>query len=268
MRPFLKWAGNKYRLVNQIVPLLPEGKRLVEPFAGSGAVFLNSHFKKALLAETNADLVSVYIFLKENTEEFVQDVKKWFKPRYNTQKQYYRLRKLFNETDDTFLKAALFIYLNRHGFNGLCRYNKSGIYNVPFGQYDKPCFPEEQLYYFSEKLEEAEVICSSFEHTMRQARKGDVVYCDPPYVPLSSTSNFTQYYFSSFAEKEQELLADLAKKLSAKGIPVLISNHDTPVTRKLYSDAQCSYFSVQRSISCNGARRIKVPEVLAFYNKV
>lgn len=265
MRPFLKWAGNKYRLVKTIVPLLPEGKRLVEPFTGSAAIFLNSDYKRALLAETNQDLINLYNKIKSDADGFIADSRKWFQNRYNDPDQYYRLRALFNETEDDYLKATLFIYLNRHGFNGLCRYNQRGAYNVPFGRYVKPYFPEEQLYFFAEKAKRASLVCSSFEETMLKAKPGDVVYCDPPYVPISNTSNFTQYHHASFGEEAQHRLAELARELSRRGIPVVISNHDTPLTRTLYKNASCHYFSVQRSISCNGNKRIKVREVLAIH---
>lgn len=265
MRPFLKWAGNKQRLIKHIVPLFPEGRRLIEPFTGSAAVFLNTDFKKAILGEINSDILNVYQHLQEQPEDFIQAARKWFKPRYNDKEQYYRLRQLFNETDEELLKATLFIYLNRHGFNGLCRYNRKGMYNVPFGRYQKPYFPEEQLEFFADKVQKAELMHGDFIKTMRKARKGDVVYCDPPYVPLSTTSNFTQYQQHGFSEEEQRALADEARALADKGATVIISNHDTKYTRKLYSDADCYYFPVQRSISCNGAKRIKVQEVLAIY---
>lgn len=267
MKPFLKWAGNKYRFLEHILPLVPKGKRLIEPFTGSAAVFLNTEFKKALLGDINEDLLNVYRHLQAAPDDFIRDTQKWFNNRYNDKAQYYRLRQVFNETEDKTLKASLFLYLNKHGFNGLCRYNRSGGYNVPFGSYKKPYFPEEPLYYFADKIQHADLMHGDFIQTMSKAKKGDVIYCDPPYVPLSRTSNFTQYQRSAFNDENQIMLADKAAELAKRGITVIISNHDTKFTRKIYRDAECRSFYAQRTISCKGHSRKKVLEILAVYKK-
>ena len=138
MRPFLKWLGNKYRHIDKLLRLLPDGKRLVEPFAGSGAVFLNTSFNHYLLGEKNADLVSLYQHLQAEGESFIEDCKRLFKPRYNQAKAYYKLRDSFNASKNHRERAIMFLYLNRHGYNGLCRYNLNGGFNVPFGLYKSP----------------------------------------------------------------------------------------------------------------------------------
>lgn len=264
-RPFLKWPGNKYRIINFIKKHLPFGQRLIEPFAGSGAVFLNTDYPSYLLADNNKDLINVYQCLKENGPSFIEYCRTFFRPEYNTASRYYDLRLKFNTTTDVYEKSALFLYLNRHGYNGLVRYNSSGEFNVPFGRYAKPYFPEKEMLCFWGKSQKAEFICCDFRETLAMAQPGDVVYCDPPYVPLSDTSNFTEYSPGGFGESEQTILAEKAKQLANKGIPVLISNHDTEFTRSQYQSAQVYSFDVARFISCDSRNRNRVSELLALF---
>jgi DNA adenine methylase len=267
MKPFLKWAGNKHRLLPRILPLLPKGQRLVEPFVGSGAVFLNTQYDDYLLADTNATLIRVYQLLQEEGEPFVAYARAFFTPENNSAEAYYENRAMFNATNNDRLKAALFLYLNRHGFNGLCRFNRKGDFNVPFGRYDKPYFPEAELYAFIEKAQTAQLTFAvqSFEATFAQAQRGDIFYCDPPYVPMSPTASFTSYAPNQFGLPEQQQLATLARDVCDKNIPVIISNHHTPLTVGLYQSAQINTFDVQRNISCLGDKRKKAAELLAVF---
>ncbi|MZP29894.1 Dam family site-specific DNA-(adenine-N6)-methyltransferase [Heliobacterium undosum] len=264
-RPFLKWAGNKYRIIHRIQAVLPAGNRLIEPFAGSAAVFLNTGFKENLLADSNDDLIRLYQTVKTGGEDFIEYCRSFFTEENNQPERYYEFRERFNTTDDGVLKSALFIYLNRHGYNGLCRYNASGKFNAPVGRYKKPYFPERELRFFTEKARDAEFLCQDFTQTMATARPGDVVYCDPPYVPLSQTSNFTSYSAGGFGESEQWILAELARRLAEQGVSVLISNHDTDFTQKAYDAARIERFHVQRFVSCDGANRGKAGELLALF---
>ncbi|NVK25170.1 MAG: Dam family site-specific DNA-(adenine-N6)-methyltransferase [Gammaproteobacteria bacterium] len=265
-RAFLKWAGGKYSLVEQINLKLPEGNKLIEPFVGAGSVFLNSDFDNYLLNDVNPDLIRLYKYVKARPKTFVKDAKTLFVPKNNDKVHYYGLRDEFNKTDDMYRRALLFLYLNRHGFNGLCRYNLSGQFNVPFGSYSKPYFPEDEIFVFSEKAKKAKFVCEDFKKTFARARKGNVIYCDPPYAPLSDTANFTSYAIGGFDVNAQaELVARSEKAAFKRGIPVLISNHDTALTKKLYDNAECTYTSVARNISQNGKNRNKVSEVFAFY---
>ena len=266
VRPFLKWAGNKYRILDRINEMLPmQGKRLIEPFAGSAAVFLNTQFDRYLVTDSNADLINLYNTLKDEGESFIKYCKRYFTAANNTAEKYYALREQFNKCTDTRKRSALFVYLNRHGYNGLCRYNASGGFNVPFGRYQKPYFPQKEMEFFQHKAKHAVFKVAGFDKSMRQAKKGDIIYCDPPYVPLSSSANFTSYSAGGFSLQEQQQLAELAQQVARKGIPVLISNHHTEETVSLYQAAQCSYFTVQRYISCNGSQRECAGEVLALF---
>ncbi|MCY0878358.1 MAG: Dam family site-specific DNA-(adenine-N6)-methyltransferase [Firmicutes bacterium] len=266
IRPFLKWAGGKARLVECLRDQLGPGARLVEPFVGSAAVWLNTDFPSSLLADANADLIRVYETLKTEGPSFIADCRRYFTPETNTAEAYYALRDRFNETRDAREKAALFVYLNRHGYNGLCRYNASGLFNVPFGRYRRPYFPAAEMEAFWRKARRATFVVADFRTVLASVRPGDVVYCDPPYVPLSSTANFTDYAAAGFSWQDQEDLVCWAERLSAQGIRVVISNHATAWTRARYQNARQLVVPVSRSISCRGSQRRPVEEIVAVFD--
>ena len=266
MKPFLKWAGSKYKIIDRITQSLPTGNRLIEPFVGSGAVFLNANYPAYLVADTNVDLINLYTCIKLQGLEFVEYAQQLFIREYNQPESFYQLRAEFNQTQDLTRKSALFIYLNRHCFNGLCRYNSSGKFNVPFGRYTNPTFPIAELTNFWQKSQTVEFKLANFVDTMQAANSGDVVYCDPPYAPLDQTSNFTSYTKNEFNLDSQKELAKLAVELMNNGILVVISNHDTEFTRSIYSSAQLNYFDVQRFISSKASQRIKAPELIAIFS--
>lgn len=267
MKPFLKWPGGKYRQFKRICRQLGTGERLVEPFVGSAAIFLNSDFRHYLLADSNADLINLYRRLQREGEGFIRYCKRYFRQEKNEKDVYYHLRDRFNNSGDKRQKAALFLYLNRHGYNGLCRYNASGEFNVPFGRYDRPYFPEKEMYYFHEKSARAEFIHANFIATMEQVTTGDVVYCDPPYAPLSRTAYFTDYASGGFSWDHQMELADRAAELSRQGNKVVISNHDIDSISTLYEEngADMDRFKVRRTISCRADNRVRVGELLAVF---
>ncbi len=264
-KPFLKWPGGKYRLVARIHEALGPGKRLIEPFAGSAALFLNSDYPAYLLGDNNPDLINLYQTLHREGETFIDYVRAFFQPECNQAEAYYAFRAVFNQTGDGRLKAALFVYLNRHCYNGLCRYNRSGGFNTPFGRYKKPLFPEQAMRAFQHKARQADFHCTDFKALMAQARSGDVVYCDPPYTPLSATANFTDYSAGGFDWCKQLELAEQAHKLAASGVRVVISNHDTAEIRDLYGHARLEHFPVRRSISRDGKQRNDANEILAIF---
>lgn len=265
LKPFLKWLGNKYRSLKYLQPFLPAGERLIEPFTGSAAIFLNTSYSNYLLGEQNIDLINLYQYLKNEGEDFIRYCRKYFAPKYNCEATYYQLRKQFNVTRNKKLKAALFLYLNRHGYNGLCRYNGSGGFNVPFGRYQKPYFPAQEMLHFYHKAQTAAFIHADFRETLANAGSGDIIYCDPPYVPLSASANFTNYTHLKFGEEEQLQLVAHAQRLANQGAHVVISNHDTPITRHYYRDAQLHSVMIPRTISCKGAQREAVKELIAIF---
>lgn len=265
MKPFLKWAGNKYQIVDRIKEQLPLGKRLIEPFVGSGALFVNTDYPQYLLTDANPDLIQLYRHLQAEGEAFIAYARQFFTPKTNGKEQFYHFRTEFNSTADTRYKAALFLYLNKHCFNGLCRYNQKGEYNVPFGRYKQPYFPAKEMHFFHQQAQRATFAHADFAAVMTEAELGDVIYCDPPYVPLSATANFTSYSAGGFGEAEQQELARQAVACAERGIPVIISNHDTDFVRAEYAGARIEAFAVQRYISCNGSNRGKAAELLAIF---
>lgn len=267
-RSALKWAGGKKKVINDIASLLPSKgkKRLVEPFVGGGSVFLNLDFEEYLLVDMNKDLIALFNLIKNQPTRFIYDAAKLFNGENNLPEKYYQLRSQFNQSTDAYERSLLFLYLNRHGYNGLCRYNKSGGYNVPFGRYKHPYFPQNELEFFSEKAQKATFIQGDFESAFSELKADDVVYCDPPYSPINRTSNFTAYAGNSFTDDDQRRLVNCAQQAKSIGVPTLISNHYVDFTRELYKDAnKKKLFQVQRSISQKGKGRVKVKEILALY---
>lgn len=266
-RSFLKWAGGKFRLIDDIIKQLPKNKNcLIEPFVGAGSVFLNTQFDRYILADVNLDLINLFNTVKVDVESYIETLKPiFFHSCANTPTYYYQRREEFNGTYDPFLRSVLFLYLNRFGFNGLCRYNSKSEFNVPFGRYKTHYFPENELRYFAEKAQSAVFICQDFHKTFQLADADAVIYCDPPYAPISQVTNFTRYSGQDFNLEHQSHLAHLARESAVKNIPVLISNHDTKFTREIYRGAKIKKLKVQRSISQSTDKRIKVSELIAVF---
>lgn len=264
-RPFLKWAGGKFRLLPRIFAALPPAQRLVEPFTGSAVVALNAPHGRVLAADANRDLITLYQAVQRAPVKMIQAVEALFTPANNTAEAFNRLRDEFNAAPPGERRAALFVYLNRHGFNGLCRYNAGGGFNVPFGRYAAPRPPVAAMHAFARRAAHVEFGCLGFEESFARAVPGDVIYCDPPYVPLSATASFTSYARQAFGPAEQERLADLARAAAARGVPVVISNHDTPEVRTLYRGAQLQAFAVDRRISSKASTRGEARELLALF---
>ena len=265
IRSFLKWPGGKYRVLSRLLSVFPQGKRFVEPFVGSGTVFLNTQYGEYLLCDVNHDLIDTFTVLTKTPERFITSCQKLFTAKNNTPERYYALRSAFNNAASSLERAVLFLYCNRHCYNGLVRYNSKGAFNVPFGRYVAPYFPEREMRLFHQKYTACAVTFAvqEFAQTFAHARTGDVFYCDPPYVPLTPTSNFTAYAGKAFTMREQHALALCAKQAAHAGIPVILSNHDTQDTQKLYGGAQIHTFPVRRSISC--AARGMAGELAAVY---
>ncbi len=264
-RSFLKWAGGKYRLLDKILALLPKSEKLLEPFVGSGSVFLNSDHEECLLSDCNADLINLYNTLKIEGYDFIDYVESYFTKENNTETKFYDLRERFNHSADSIERSAIFIYLNRHDFNGMCRYNQQGFFNVPYGRYERPYFPKNEMKHFQIKSQRAKFSCNDFTQCMLLADKDTVIYADPPYVPLSDTAHFTEYSQDGFTSEQHQDLAKRARKLAQQGVPVLLSNHDTEFTREAYAGAKMLSFPVSRQISAHAKGRGHVKEILALF---
>lgn len=265
-KSFLKWAGGKSKSIQMIKDVVGNvSGRFIEPFVGSGVVFLNIEAKEYIIGDTNKDLINIYSTLKNDPNIFITECEKIFTQDCNDSDFYYAQRKIFNESTDDLERSVLFIYLNRHCFNGLCRYNKQGIFNVPFGRYKTTYFPKQEFLLASERLKNCELHCSGFEDTISRAKEGDVIYCDSPYVPLSKTASFTDYSSGGFTDEDHKKLAQLAEESSCL---FLISNHSTEFTTDLYCKAdEIQIKEVNRFISAKTSSRKSVHELLAIYNK-
>lgn len=263
-RPFLKWAGGKGQLMAQLQPLLPSRtvRRYFEPFVGSAALFFALRPERATLSDVNAELVDCYRAVQTEVDGVIEALAAH---RYEEQ-AYYRVREQDPRTLSLPERAARTIYLNKTGYNGLYRVNRAGRFNVPFGRYTNPGFASresvENLRACSRALAGVKLLVRDFGEVVRDAREGDLVYFDPPYVPLSETSDFTAYVPGGFGPREQERLASVVHALSERGVLVMLSNSDTPVVRDLYARYRIDGVSAARSINSRANRRGKVAEVV------
>ncbi len=263
-RPFLKWAGGKQRLLSQLLPLLPEGSRLIEPFLGAGSVFLGSSYPQAVIGDANPDLVAVWIAIRERPREFCERASVLFSEVNRSDEAYKRIRTEYNSSTDRFERAIRFIYLNKFGFNGIYRVNQKGHFNIPYAKLSVvPHFPFAEVEAASRKLQAATVVCGGFRGTMSLAIRGDVVYCDPPYLALDAAPSFVGYTKHGFGQAEQQGLVDASVAAVRRGATVLISNHDTPAARELYRLFHITEVSVRRSVSAAGTSRGIVGEIVA-----
>lgn len=248
--------------------MLPRGKRLVEPFVGSGALFLNADYPAFLLSDLNPDLIGFHRTLAERGVDFIQECRALFSREANDRAEYSRRRDRFNSLAPGPDRAALFLYLNRHGYNGLIRYSSSGEFNVPFGLYARPYFPEMEMLAFLDRMRRTQTIflIADFRETFARLEQGDVLYCDPPYLPLSATANFNRYASNRFGPADQKDVATLAAAAAARGIPALVSNHDVEAARELHRNAgRLLSLPIRRCIGRNISRRGMVGELLAVY---
>jgi len=270
VKPFLKWAGGKLRVVDRLEKHFPQGKRFVEPFLGAGSVALNVDYPKYIVNDTNADLVAVWKALKENELEFVKSCKKLFCAANNNRQVFDTLKKEFNTTNDVARKAELFLYLNRHGFNGLCRYNGDGEWNVPFGKNPSPYFPQEEFEKCLEKVKTFKIMNTDFRKVFELVEPDDVVYCDPPYLPMSQSANFDGYSTGGFTLQDHMDLAKCSATAAALGATVVITNNFNWYSRQIYQNmfgAKVFKINVARTISSNIEERKPVEEVIAVFNK-
>lgn len=260
-RPFLKWAGGKSRLIQQYIPYLPKNyKTYYEPFLGGGAVFFYLQPPRAILTDINDELITTYHCVREQVEELICLLQE-HKIRHSRD-YYYHVRGNPGSTD--LEKAARLIYLNKTCFNGLYRVNSQGKFNVPLGRYKNPNICHEDLLRSaSAALSSAEIKHANFVDVLNQATSSDdFVYFDPPYYPVSQTSNFTRYSSYCFDQIQQVQLRDVFVQLAERGVKVMLSNSDCQFIRELYSGFNIQTILAARAINSNAQKRGKITEIL------
>lgn len=278
--PFLKWAGGKRKLAPIISALMPENfftgnGRFFEPFIGGGALtfYLGDRAgekyipgERLIISDTNEDLITTYIVIKDNLDELIVRLMELSK---NINKDFFYEMRLQNPTTPV-EKAARVIFLNKTCFNGLWRVNSKGQFNVPWGHYKKPrLFDEDNLMACSVRLKNSKIFAGHFESVVTNSNKDDFVYFDPPYLPLSSSSNFSKYARADFGTNEHELLSGVIKQLTKKGVKMILSNSDTPLSREIFgSELNLYQLGVQRNIAAKSSSRIKVSEIIATNYKI
>lgn len=287
-KPFLKWAGGKTQLINDIEKALPTNITqtnftYIEPFVGSGAVLfwmLNNfpNLKKAVINDINEDLINTYKTIASNPKELIL-ILEILQNEYhslegneeNKKLYYYQKRELYNtRKSEQIGQAALFIFLNRTCFNGLYRVNSKNLYNVPMGGYKKPTIcDKENILAVSNALQKVEILCGDFEQTLGYTDKNSLFYFDPPYKPLSETSSFNSYSKDEFNDSEQVRLKDFCNKLDILNHSWILSNSDVKGKNEsdnffddLYSDFNIQRVEAKRSINANPEKRGKLTELL------
>jgi DNA adenine methylase len=263
--PFLKWAGGKRQLLPRILGAIPDGVRTYyEPFVGGGAVFFGlaargRRFERAVLGDANEELIRCYAALQKDVGAVIRALR----PHRYDREHYYAVRERDPASLSPAARAARLIYLNRCGYNGLYRVNRSGKFNVPFGRYKDPVICDEpKLRAAAAALQSVKLVHGDFEKTLRGARAGDFVYLDPPYVPLSATSSFTAYAQTPFDAAAQARLAEKLRALGGRGVRALLSNSDCDETRALYDPRLSERVPVRRAINSVATGRGAVGELL------
>ncbi|EDQ7908538.1 Dam family site-specific DNA-(adenine-N6)-methyltransferase [Salmonella enterica] len=265
-RPFLKWAGGKYSLLPDLYQLIPAGMRLIEPFVGGGSVFLNSDKHACfLLADVNTDLINLYQMLAVVPGAVIRHARVMF-DRLNNAESYTALRDEFNaQVMDGPERAAAFLFLNRHCFNGLIRYNRNNQFNVGWGKYPSPYFPLDEINAFTEMAHNCVFMAAGFRRTLALAGEGDVVYCDPPYEPMPGTAGFTNYAAGGFTWDDHIALTECCVAAHQRGARVVIGNSTAPRVVDLYSQHgfEIHHISARRSISSKGSTRETAKDLVA-----
>lgn len=261
--PLLKWAGGKGQLLSQMTPYFPEDLGTYhEPFLGGGAVFFHLSPRQATLSDSNLDLIHVYQMVRDNPDGLKAQLD--LHKKHSKEKAYfYHVRGMQAQELQPAARAARTVFLNKTCFNGLYRVNSKGGFNVPYGGYRNPSlYLEENLQLTSAALQGAELRVEDFRQACKRPRKGDFVYLDPPYQPLTKTSSFTNYTREGFGRKDQENLAEIFGALDRRGCKVMLSNSSTPWVKELYREYSLVTLKAKRAINCNGARRGAIDELL------
>ena len=269
-KPFVKWAGGKRQLMSELEKNFPiKFGTYLEPFLGGGAVMFDLLAKnsnlKCNVSDLNSDLVLAYVTIRDRLGRLIESLENHSKNYHkDSTGYYYEVRK--QEPKNQIEKVSRLLFLNKTCFNGLYRVNSKGKFNVPLGRYTNPnIVNKENLETVSKALqsEKIKISCRDFESVISDAKKGDFVYFDPPYQPVSDTANFTSYTHRDFTEDDLERLADLANQLNSKGCKVILSNSNSKTVKKLFSSEwKIKEIKANRAINSNSQKRTGHKEII------
>lgn len=269
LSPILKWVGGKRQLLNDILPLIQSKGTYIEPFLGGGAVLFAHQPKKAIINDYNSELMNVYQVVKYHPEQLIHSLQIHY--ANNSEDYFYEIRELDRTEEYKELsmieKASRIIYLNKTCYNGLYRVNSSGYFNSPYGKYKNPNIVNAPVIramskYFNEN--EVTLLQGDYKEALKKAKKGSFIYLDPPYMPISSSANFTGYTENGFGYKQQQELKKECDKLREKGIRFVQSNSDCPEIRELYKEYTIQTVQAKRVINSNSTKRGEINEVLIY----
>jgi DNA adenine methylase len=265
LRPFLKWAGGKTRLLTRLLPHIPhQFRNYHEPFVGGGAMFFATADRatgKAHLSDLNDELINTWQVVRDRRQPLQRALKRY--ELRDSEDFYYSVRPL--KPRGSLDRAARFIYLNQTSWNGLWRVNRWGEFNVPWGKRPFRGLTSAYLRELECLLDGVEIELLDFREALSRAKRGDFVYLDPPYLPLSETSKFYLYTEKRFREPDLRELAACCEELTAAGVNWVLSNRDTPLVRELFSNAQIVGLTAKRSVAAQNRRNVEStdsPEVI------
>lgn len=266
--PILKWVGGKRQLLDVIRPLVPDYSTYYEPFVGGGALLFDLQPQKAVINDSNEELINVYNVIRDYPDLLILALQRH--KEKNCKDYYYKVRSLDRDTDEYMQmsnveRAARIIYLNKTCYNGLFRVNNAGEFNSPWGKYKNPnIINETTIRAINKYFNRVQIIikCEDYKKAFTDMKQGDFVYLDPPYMPISSTSYFTGYTAEGFGEEAQIELHELCASLDKKGIKFLLSNSDCDFIRELYEGFIINTVTAKRAINSKAEKRGDVQEVL------
>lgn len=288
LKPFVKWVGGKKQLLDELTKIVNENfknyETYIEPFVGGGALLFKLSPPSFIINDQNSELINLYKVVKENPQELLNSLRMYEKN--NSQDYYYNVRQLDREAfyklrssvslKEKVEQSARFIYLNKTCFNGMYRVNSNGYFNVPFGNYKNPNIVNENNILIVSKFlnnSKNKILNADFEFVLKFSKKNDLVYFDPPYIPLENTKSFTSYTSNGFTLEDQIRLRDCALKLINKKVNVILSNSYTEKTFEIYDllslKSKFNYLvvNVNRSINSNGKKRTGAKEIIIWNKK-
>lgn len=268
MKPFMKWAGGKRQLLEELTKRIPKDYNYYyEPFLGCGALLLQLQPEKAIIGDINKQLINLWLQIRDNPSILLQEIR-WFDQTPCTKDRYIKMRYEYNllKDKDSVAVGASILWLNAHCFNGLYRVNSKGDFNVPWNRKTEGCnINVDNLKEISTYLTRVNIEHRPYQETCSTVEEGDFVYFDPPYDPISNTAHFTAYTEENFIREDQERLAAFVHELTCRNVSVMVSNNDTPLIRQLYSPYKIETVQVKRNINRNGNSRISNEVIITNY---